>query len=177
MRLRSYRAVGLALLATVLPQTIALAGAVEHATVHAERQFGPIDRAVLKVVPPPERWRFQRQLLESDLLDFACEYELLDVDSTTALRNLLNRAGFANDIAPPPESSVLIGIYLTAIDGTVTRLLLGQSGADGNTRGTIDGRRVVAQSSFDRDLRKLVAAMVPRSIRYTCEGERPARRQ
>ncbi len=173
MRLRSHRATRLALLATALLATIPFARAADHTSANTKRQFGPIDRAVLKVVPPPEEWRFQRGLLESDLHDFACNYELLDGDSTAALRTLLNRTEFADDNAAAPEFGVLIGIYLTAIDGRVTKLLLGQAIEDGRARGTIDGRRVVASSPFERDLRKLVAAMVPQTIRYTCDGKGP----
>lgn len=169
MRLRSHRAIRLALLAPALLATIALARA-DHTTANTKRQFGPIHRAVLKVVPPPEEWHFQRGLLESDLHDFACNYELLDGDSTAELRKLLNRTEFADDNPTAPEFGVLIGIYLTAQDGRVTKLLLGQSVEDGSARATIDGRRVVASSPFERDLRKLVAAKVPKTIRYTCEG-------
>ncbi len=172
MRLHSHRVMRLTLLATALLATIPLARAEGHTSAHSKRLFGPIHRAVLKVAPPPEEWRFQRGLLESDLHDFACEYELLDGDSTAALRTLLNRTEFADDNAPAPEFGVLIGIYLKAIDGTVTTLLLGQSVEDGSARGTIDGRRVVASRPFERDLRKLVAAMVPNTVRYTCEGSR-----
>ncbi len=172
MRLRSHRAARRVLLATVYLAMPLLASAEDQTAVNAQRQFGPIDRAVLKVVPPPEEWRFNRGLLESDLQDFACDYELHTEESTAALRSLLNRAVFADDRAATSEFGVLIGIYLTAMDGTLTKVFIGQSVEDGSARGTINGQRVVASKPFERDLRRMVATMTPTTIRYTCESEK-----
>lgn len=173
MRLLSYWAARHVLLATAYLAMPLLASAEDQTAVNAQRQFGPIHRAVIKVVPPPEEWRFNRGLLESDLQDFACDYALKTEESTAALRTLLNRAAFADDRATTSEFGVLIGIYLTAMDGTLTKVLVGQPVEDGSARGTINGQRVVASRPFERDLRRMVATMTPTTIRYTCEVNTP----
>ena len=170
MGLRAYRIGYLVLLAMALLAMAPFARATDPAPVIIERQFGAIDRAVLKLVPPPEQWRFDHELLESDLRDFACEYELHGDDSTAPLRALLNSTQFTEDRSTSPEFGILIGIYLTGAGGKATKLLFAQSADNGSARGMLDGRRVVASWPFERDLRKLVAAMAPSTVRYTCEA-------
>ncbi len=172
MRLQPFRAGRLVLLA--LAHWPATLHAEDQIALNAQRQFGPIHHAVLKVVPSPGEWRFSRGLLESDLHDFACDYELHSEEATAALRKLLNGAEFADEQAAALDAGILIGVYLTAMDGTLTKVLVAQTVDDGRTRASIDGHRVVAAGPLERDLRKLVVTMVPTTVRYTCEGERLA---
>lgn len=123
-----------------------------------------VDRAVLIVVS--RDWAFPRRGGEEDLPHRGCRYELNDSASISPLMDILSKSQFTND-EEKNGYSLFMGIYLYAHDGSRTTLLFGQS------RGTYNGRAIVAKAPFETDIRALVAKLVPKEVHYTCEGDAP----